>query len=532
MPAYPYYYSYNNKVYKVGAPFSRSFGLLYIYKLRISPFIRQLLGNEDQITEVALGPMDWAGIFGNTQPGLFPACVFPVMDRGIIKQITDKVKIPQPQKYEYYLGYNSTNKQKSNDDYFVEYSFKEKKFYPITGLRHALNRLLSGYIKGINTQNSDEVIKTDFWGALKDFGKDLLPFVGGIINEELRDSGVSFDEEQLFNFFYGPLQETLIRIFRSSVNFAKDVMLPVYIFYVIAKFLYFVYTQIIPTDYTVEEPCRQLVRFKTTGPYIETGQTLIQNYSYFDWLPTFTGGSPILITDKTRTMNGYYCDGAYFYQQSGNVVTTKELSSTTGLVKYDKNYNPILGFDNSITPDSPTFIQNGTSLMFLPYTSGVPINDPLDFSGFDFYFNFPISGSIPPDVGGEMEDTQLNVDLYIPQGTTISFNSQGEADDIAQDLFDGMVSSITGTTDTDYNYSSPISVDDIGIVTSYFTHEIKIENEPKNLTLFYNNTDNQDLTIGKNVFYDMTGRYKVLNGFYSTTGDTSYRLFYKLMTDN
>jgi hypothetical protein len=161
-PAFPYYYSFypNNtvpKVFKVGGPYDRSYGVKIHYDIEYSVYRESKLGkwlgaNPGTVTPRIYGPNYWK----NPQEDV-DTCVNVVMtDLGKIKQILPHSTLARPSTYEFLLGYDPIVKTKSNDEFFTKYVYSQNKQYPITGIRHALAKLSYGFRKAVESRTLDD----------------------------------------------------------------------------------------------------------------------------------------------------------------------------------------------------------------------------------------------------------------------------------------------------------------------------------------------------------------------------------------
>ncbi len=146
MPAVQYYYGYGNYVYKVGGPINRAYGTKEKYEV-IQTLWRSIWGKKPIVNKIDTPPRNYY----NSSDDTIDACVNVILtDAGIITDVIDKFILPQPTKYKYYMGYDASTKQLSNDNFFAKYVFGQSKFYPITGLQHLMYKLISGFIRSTN----------------------------------------------------------------------------------------------------------------------------------------------------------------------------------------------------------------------------------------------------------------------------------------------------------------------------------------------------------------------------------------------
>lgn len=200
-PALNYYYGYGDKVYRVGEPWSRSYGLRYFYETRVT--WHWFFKKRQRTTLKTIGPEET--IVNNEYDGYQSweslACTEPTMRNvGRIRQRYNNNTLTQPEKYRYYLGFHPTIKNRSNSsdaksEYpgysynrvagpFTQWSYSKKRSYGITGLVHALSRLTTGIINGYNPSSMG---RFPFWSVAGPLGIAALAAlgVGGAIAGEV-----------------------------------------------------------------------------------------------------------------------------------------------------------------------------------------------------------------------------------------------------------------------------------------------------------------------------------------------------------
>lgn len=481
-PALQYYYGYGNYVYKVGGPVRRSFGTKEKYEV-VQTLWRSIWGKPPIVTKVDIGPTD----FYNSGDDTIDACVNVILTKaGIITNVIDKTTLVLPTKYKYYMGYDASNKQTSNDSFFTKYVFAESKFYPITGLQHMMYRLISGYIRstGFNIDPSGQIV------PLLAAGLPLL--AAGLV------SALPSLNAAISSFFIsgGPFGQWCVGLLTGAAGGASAFA----VLGLIGLIIGVIYALTKKIRKTLQESCKKFLTEYTTSPYIETGKSISRT------------------SDMTQKNNGYYCDGVYFYTQSGTTVTIKELSSTNSLISED----PVQRlFQYSLAADDPTIVKQINKLMLLPYTSGIPI----EYTSGTTYYSTAITTTVPITDCAELAVIPTGITYTLPSGYTTSRVSQIDADNLANATLTSISSQISGS----FNYSEMLSDVNLGTIDSFFTHEIKVETTPTVANCYYDNTNQLGLTVGKKVFYDHMGRYEAMNGYYAITGSTYYRTFYKLV---
>ena len=480
VPALQYYYGYGNNVYKIGGPVDRSFGTKEKYEVWQTLW-RKIRSKPPEINKIVIGPSS----FYNSSDDTIDACINVLLtDAGIIKEIVNKNILPTPTKYKYYMGYDVSNKQLSNDNFFAKFVFSESKFYPITGLQHLMYRLVNGYVvsTGFNVNLSNQI------GPLLLTGIPLL--AAGII---LSVPALSGAISSIF-IYGGPFSSFVIPLFSNPVTATAVTVIAIALL-VIGFFR--ALTKKTKTE--VQELCKKFLCEYTTTPYIELNNPLSR--------------TPIMSVIN----NGYFSDGVYFYTQSGSQITQKELSSTNALV----SEQPISReFMYSLTADEPNTVVDVTKLLLLPYTSGIPI----EFSVIP-YFSPSTGITVNITDNGELTQTPNDISYIIPSGYVISYIGQIEANTQLQNI----ILDINDIINNTYNYSETFSDLNLGELESSFTHEIRIESSSTDVNCYYDNTNQSGATINKKLFYDTTGKIKVLNGYYAVSGETYYRTFYKVI---
>jgi hypothetical protein len=480
-PALPYYYGYGTKVYKVGGPFDRSYGT----QKKIT--IRQKLFGKAKATEETIGPTSFFHLNDQTSD----ACTVPFMEGvGSLREIFETSSLSQPQQYRYYLGYDSSNITASNDSVFTEYSFATKTSNPIVGATHALSKTLYGVVHGYN---SEWVLNT--WALVGTWlGLAMLVPSG----ETALYATFGNVAAHYFDLLIGPLIPQWLTLSVGATKFLTLAVPYLAAALFLASVLYLIFSTR-TTEY--REPCKQFLHHFTNKPYIEVSTLESNTILYRDLL-------------LTTVNNGYYCDGVYFYQQSGGKIVSKTLSSTNAIVsdsplKFEYQY--------SVKADEPTLVTNFNKLIILSYTSGKPL--PYCGTGTIYYNDTTLTQTINNSCC-DLEVGQSTV-LTVVSGSEFSCISQNDANAKATKKLSSLVTYAQNAG----KYCTPISEYDIGLLNSYFTHELKVESNPTNVTVFYDARTGGP-TVGKNLYYDDYGCQKVLNGYYSISGSTPYRRFY------
>ncbi len=480
-PALPYYYGYGTKVYKVGGEFDRAFGTVISYTIR-----KKLLGKA-KITTNTDGPRLFTGNTVNSSE----ACVIPFMeDVGIIKQIFNVSSLTQPQLYRYYMGYDPTNKRLSNDSVFTKYSLSTQKHEPIVGSTHALEKMSAGIVTGYRSflkfDAAAALLSAIGLGAAYLSREVIYNKIAGAVTEFLLDKLIGPFLEKVIGLAITSAVTNVILGILSGIGYA---LLAYSLFKLLFKFI----------TIQINEPCKVFIHHFTTTPYINVGSVLYR--------------TP---TPSVRN-TGFFCDGVYYYQQTGGAttatVTLKEVSCTNALLSED----PLqYSYQCSLQADVPTLVVEKTKLIVLPYTSG----KPLPFcGGTTIFYNTEVS-QVVTNTCCALETCE-SVTIKIPAGLEYSCVSQAEAQLKAQTKLAKAVE----LAQAQGVYVTPFEENRIGTLDTHFTHQLKIEDIPTEVTIYYDATLT-GAVVGKTLYFDSSGCNKVLDGYYAVSGTTPYRKFY------
>lgn len=501
-PALPWYYGYGDYVYKVGAPFDRRYGFTREYEIR-----KKLIGKA-RLTEITKGPEFYYDSVNETSY----ACVEPLMgDVGLIKKIIPTGSTVQPLQYRYYMGYDYTNIYNSNDSIFTVYSFKLKNFFPITGSQHALTKYKTGWLIGTrkNFQFNEvalerfllEVGSTAIYIISK---KLFLKYVGGITAENISTiltNIAKFVVEDIGKGVLKAVTKQAINTFaRQFVTFTTTGAFPTIM--TILAVAYLLYNLFKTTKIHISEACRSFLHHFTNTPYIEISSELYRK------------------SDLSERNTGYYSDGIYFYRQqpsgsSVNTITRKFPSYTNAFITDDPLTTE---FQYSLIPDNPTFINDYQKLVVLSYTSG----QPMPYCGGNtIYYSTKRYYSFTPTGCCDFEICKT-VEFTLPDGITFSCVSQEDADNQAEQLYENLVF----FTENRGNYIETRPDGEILSLITSFTHELKIENNPTQVEIYYDSKQYPSVVIGTTLYFDYCGCHKVLNGYYAVSGESVYRTFY------
>ena len=487
-PALPYFYYYSPKVFKVGQPYKREFGTKLFYQLKTNT-IRQIgkwLGlskkNPTTITPKLEGPKDWQTL---TQ---VPSCIEPVMnDIGLIKYIYTATTLPIPTSYQYLVGKSAVSKIAANDSVFAAYDWNSETYSPITGLIHALDKVVSAYVKA----SKDVAIRNSIGSSWTGFAAAGLGVLGTTIVIAPAFFGLSLATGPLTYGIISIPQTALLACLKStgavagsSVLAATGIGAIIVIAALIVLLLFWPVKKNISQD-----NCLMFDKVYTNNEYLEISNTIY----------TLSGLTSPGIT-------GFYTDGGYFYTTTTGTINGKELSYTNmeGVRKY------------SLTPDNPTFITAIQSFYLLPYVSGRPV----DWTTARFKNNFLLTSILPNSAVGALNTPAL-ISYEVPEGF-FDADSQEEADNLAISYLSGLTAQTQGI------YISADPLPTANATSTIFSHEIKVENTPAIWPVCYDDADNLGVQIGKTLYYDTNGLFTVLDGYYSISGISgNFRTFYE-----
>ena len=481
-PALPYFYGYNGKVYRVGDPWSRSYGLKFRYETRVTWhwFLKRRVNSK----RVTLGPMETLDLGTNGNQPTSQACIEPTM-RNVGKITTiynDDSVLDQPQQYRYYMGYDASNQRNSNDSVFTTYSLAKKKHFPITGIMHVFKKFTRGIVNGYNKSWDGDVNWITIAGGAGMalvatlFGESILQWTNRIFSK--------------LPGFINPLNSSGL----WSAAGLTTAFLIVTALFIIWKLISF----FSPKTHHYQENCKSFLHHFTNTPYIGTGDTLYRD------------------DDLSIVNNGYYCDGVYYYRQQSNSINSKQLSFSNVFVEEDKP----LQLAYSLPADSPTLVESWPKLVLLPYMSGKPL--PY-CGGSTIYYSQPLTHTVTVQCCN-LEDCSEPVEINLPYGAVTSCISQADADNQAIAQFQAAID----YADDHSVYSVTINDEFIGQLDVNFTHEIKEEDNPTSVALFYDKRETSSVTTGTILYQDISGCQKAFPGYYSTPGDNYPKLYYKV----
>ena len=431
-PALPYYYSYGDNVYKMGGKFDRQFGTKKILQLKQRVWDAWFGWGDSRKPDVKIitvGPKLWKNEIDDSTD----ACLYlTITALGRVTDIISKTVLPEPSTYKYLMGYHASNKQLSNDNFFTQFIYGEKKHYPITGEQHVFQKLVTAAFdafRGNYTVETDKTLAIIGMSALS-LAALAIAFPSGVIT--------------VSSFFLGggPFGSWII----TAVLASGPVGFAVFAIAAIATLLWGLLKE---TYMEIEEDCKHLLHHYTDEPYTLLNETFYRNKL------------------MTTSNDGYYCDGVYFYTQSGGVITSKEISSTNALVEYQ----PVIKrqFLKSLDADNPLLVTDSIKLFLVPYLSGIPV----DYSTIPtpIYKSQTITKNISITNEGDLVSSPPTIDIDYESGFTESYVSQLDADTLLDDYHDTLIDVVTGATINPFTYSTGLTANELGVVGSYFTHE-------------------------------------------------------------
>lgn len=491
-PALPYYYGYGSNVYKVGDDFIREYGTKTNYTAS-----KKLFGKL-QVKENTIGPK----LFLNStliSTGKYSenseACITPLASSvGLITEIIPNASLFQPQSYRYFMGYDPSTIRKSNDSVFTKYSFARKSHDPIVGSTHALEKVINGFVQGYNSS-----FKPLIWPLLATaLGFTMLKvatnnYIMGALSKALftwfRNEAI---RTACDNIIYSSTMKSL------AMKALGGILVPALNIVGWGLALYGIYKLLTkPVKISFSENCKIFLHRFTSTPYINVGNVI---YDY---------------TDNTNVTNGYYCDGVYYYQQSGGSVIKKELSYTNE-IKNDQP--PTYSFEYSLQADVPTSVTEFPKLVVLPYLSGRP--QPY-CNGNTIYYNTVKTTGITSTCCA-FETSTSNTTITVAANTYYSCVSQNDADSKATKALQNAYTWAV----INANYCSQYKDSEVGLIDSVFTHQFKVETKPTLTTVYYDNKVSTGLSVGKKLYYDPFGCTPCLEGYYAVTGGSPFRTFY------
>ena len=475
IPAFPYYYGYGNYVYKVGGPVDRAYGTKIKFET-VTTLWRSLWKKSPEVNTI-----ETTGRFENQPADTTDACVNVILSKsGVISEKIDKTLLKVPIKYKYLMGWHGSNKLLSNDNFFIKWLFAQKKGYPITGQQHSVVKLAPGFVRSFRYYE-DGVMKgfvLSETGTLPLLIASGVGIVIGVLANLLPDIMLNVVVSSL-NMILGPFSPWVLNIIGTLS--ASGAFAIVGFILLLAGVLYSLFKK---SRDTLEEICNPFLHEYTTTPYINVGNPLSRTSA------------------MTNIQNGWFCDGVYYYNQSGGIIISKEISYTNALVKED----PItLQYTQSLLADDPTLVAGVPKLLLLPYTSGIPIEYATPIYSSDYM-------EITPEYqcqGDLLVPPVVLPKVTVPAGFATSSISKDVANGIARDYMLDVAMFVTN------DFNSCTVIPGLGVFEGHFTHEIRVETYPTNVSCFYDNTDTLGLAVGKILYYDMKGRIKAMNGYYA-----------------
>jgi hypothetical protein len=504
-PALPYFYGYQNKVYQIGLEIDRGYGTLtswHYYKPRWKQ------PKKGKLTQITQGPTSWVSEINNQRSSV--SCITPSAYKlSNLSKIYLNSELAKPEKYFYYMGYDNTNPQKSNDDYFNWWNFANQSLNPINGSTHALTYLADGFKNG-TPQLVGVLTQTQFYVAL--IGA-VLALILGIIG---LGSGGS-DEESLANIGNGyPNLTEWLGINPIGDSYCVGGIRGLGPIGPISSVLLIIAAIIIIIE--IYKPI--------TKDYYPNCNSFYHVFTNTAYISGNTNTSLYLDKNMTVSPSGTFCDGQFFYTQTNNKVINKEISHCCEVLVNNSGSGTYTLCSNTINATERGKLVTGwNELIILPYQSGK--NIPFCGIGNPIYYNDDTCGSVQPSQCCRYE-TCPPITVCISAGTIASCSSKAEANSIAntklQILLDWVRQHAVGQG------VGRLSQEQLNILPAYFTHEIEVQSNSTKVAAVYDNRVNNGVPqIGTKLFYDDCGCTPVMNGYYSisaTTFTNYYRTFY------
>ena len=509
-PALPYFYGYQNKVYQIGLEIDKGYGTLKGWHY-FKPRWKQ--PKKGKLTEITIGggPKSWVTEENNHRTSV--SCITPSAYKlSNLSKIYSNSDLAKPEKYFYYMGFNDTIPQKSNDDYFNWWNFVNESLNPINGSTHALTYLADGFRTG-TPQLNGVLTQTQFYVAI--IGAVLALILAIVLLGSSGGDSEDGGHADITNGYPTLTQWLGINPIGDSycvggirglgpLGPISGVLLIIAIIWAIIE----IYKPIIKDYYP---NCNSFYHVFTNSAYISgnTNTSLYLDKNMSEQPPT-----------------GTFCDGQFFYTQFAGTVQNKEVSHCCEvLVKNDGSGTYTLCSSTINATERGKLVTGWNELIILPYQSGKNI----PYCGFNnpIYYNVQKCGTAIPSQCCRYE-TCSPVTVCISAETIASCTSQAEADSIANEKLQILLAWVR-----QYAVSEGIgrlTQEQLSVLPAYFTHEIEVQSNSTKVAAIYDNRVNNGVPqIGTKLFYDDCGCTPVMNGYYSisaTTFTDYYRTFY------
>ena len=531
-PALPYFYGdflNTNKVYQVGNLVSRSFGHKTIFKVS-----KKGWGGRNT-EKIVIGPKEWLNYYGRINdperdyaPRTVPMCIYPTMAGvGRLNKIINSTSLIQPTVYSYLGGGNKeglfvgspeylmTNEQYSNysafqlPTYFNDPRFIGKVQAPeITGLEHLAIKMTVGYGTGTDDRNMRDYLRKDIQEMMV-----LGIFTALSISAYMQANAPGAAPTNAYYKFNYTEYDTIPAgesvgewvpgISQGLADAINTLQLIIFVMTVAAA----IATLFMEFEVMVSENCTRVNKKYATVPFLTIGSTL------YNFLSKTT-------SDLTELHKGWFNDGSIIH-----IIPT---GSTTGEIterklSYKTNQDGTKTYSIEVIPNDLSkkyYILDFTRLFMLFYVSGYPerfgsatVNSSTSISG--------TSENTSETIG--VLNNSVPVKYVLPEGFITSLsNDVNDAQYEAQAVLNSIVAS------TDIVKKSFEKIPGVAKTQLIFSHEIKNENTPNFVDIFYNDGDSTGLSVGKTIYYDEDGLTSALNGYYSIYDNTNYKLFYKI----
>lgn len=521
-PALPYYYGIGSTVYQVGEELDRNYGTVLKVKVKPRLFAQPKTeyrytgptsnwyqkGKKRKEPTTKLIRSEW---HDDSSYDYSPMNIEPfVPSVGKISRTYANASIPQPSVYRYYVTSDTTSGFKAAEKWRY-YDLSGKKHYIMNGGFNALYHLGQAYSNSLTSRLNDGNYAIFIDGNVI----QLLVQASKSQEQEINEGVLIFSSVLLATEIPGLIAviagKKAVGGYLSSTIFAElstTAAATIVSVIVLVIIIVLVLINIFKKTWLIE-PLPSLKNVFSSNPTISNGDNFYKKDNLATEIDTGT----------------YYSNGLETFLYSGTV-SGKSYYYVNGLIGFDfqdgnskiiRNEKPLgLGIAFDQVFDSTENNAVWERLITLPYEAGKPVPGKT-VSAATVYTSAAASANVSYNVGA-FERVLVN-SVELEEGLLTSYVSQADADAKATIMLSASRAYITGS-------STPGDLENEYVVSSslfYFTHTIKVENNPKVLPLFWTGS----LTAGTDLYYDEGGRNKVLNGYYSTgSAGANYRDFF------
>ena len=534
-PALPYFYAdflNTQKVYQVGSLVSRTFG--HITKFRVSKKgwggrkTEKIIIGPKEFVEYGRGTAGTGGPDLTYEPNIIQMCIYPTMAGvGFLNKIINSTSLIQPTVYSYIGGGNKEGlfagspESLMSDEQYSNYSAFQLPTYfshpatmgkaevtEITGIEHLALKMTVGYGTGTDNRDLHERLNGDLQEMMV-MGVFTALSLSALTQAFAPGFQASPDVWRWNYTEYDtiPAGERVGEYIPGMSKGLADTLNMIQLMVFLATVAAVITTLFVEYGIDLNENCARARKKYSTSPFLMSGSTL------YNLLNKTTGA---LVTQH----KGWFNDGSKIH-----IIPT---GSTTGEIteqklSYKTNKDGTKTYSLDVTPTDPTkkyYILDFTRLFMLFYVSGYPER----FGNATLYSSTSLSGTsenTSSTIG--VLNNPVNVKYVLPEGFITSLsNDVNDAQYEAQAYLNSIVAS------TDVAKKSFERVPGVTKTQLIFSHEIKNENIPNFVDIFYDNEDSTGLSVGKTIFYDENGLTSALNGYYSLYDSNYYKLFYKI----